>query len=53
MRTRAVQSVSSVSTDEELINVIKFQHAYQAAAHLLVTIADEMAQTLVTLRAKK
>jgi flagellar hook-associated protein 1 FlgK len=42
------QSVSAVSTDEELINVIKFQHAYQAAARL-VTIADEMAQTLIQL----
>jgi flagellar hook-associated protein 1 FlgK len=42
------QSVSAVSTDEELINVIKFQHAYQAAARL-VSVADEMAQTLVNL----
>ncbi|HEY4133106.1 MAG TPA: flagellar hook-associated protein FlgK, partial [Gemmatimonadaceae bacterium] len=42
------QSVSGVSTDEELINVIQFQHAYQAAARL-VTVADEMAQTLIQL----
>lgn len=42
------QSVSGVSTDEELIAVIQYQHAYQAAARL-VTVVDEMMQTLVSL----
>lgn len=42
------QSVSGVSTDEELIAVIQYQHAYQAAARL-VTVVDEMMQTLVGL----
>lgn len=42
------QSVSAVSTDEELVNVIQFQHAYQAAARL-VTVVDQMTQTLVQL----
>lgn len=42
------QSVSSVSTDEELISVIQHQHSYQAAARL-VTVVDEMTQTLVDL----
>ncbi len=42
------QSVSSVSTDEELISVIQHQHAYQAAARL-ITVVDEMTQTLVDL----
>jgi flagellar hook-associated protein 1 FlgK len=42
------QAVSGVSTDEELISVIEHQHAYQAAARL-VTVVDEMMQTLVEL----
>ena len=42
------QSVSGVSTDEELINVIQAQHAYQGAARL-VSVVDEMMQTLVDL----
>lgn len=41
-------AVSSVSTDEELVNVIKYQHSYQAAARL-VSVVDEMTQTLVNL----
>jgi flagellar hook-associated protein 1 FlgK len=42
------QSVSGVSTDEELVSVIEHQHAYQAAARL-VTVVDEMMATLVEL----
>ena len=42
------QSVSGVSTDEEMVSLIKHQTAYSAAARL-VKIADEMAQTLVQL----
>jgi flagellar hook-associated protein 1 len=42
------QSVSGVSTDEELIKVIQAQHAYQGAARL-VSIVDDMMQTLVDL----
>jgi flagellar hook-associated protein 1 len=42
------QSVSGVSTDEELIKVIEAQHAYQGAARL-VSVVDEMMQTLVDL----
>jgi len=42
------QSVSGVSTDEELVNMIKQQQAYQAAAKLIGVI-DEMAQTLINL----
>jgi len=37
-----------VSTDEELVSVIQHQHAYAAAARL-VTVVDEMMQTLVDL----
>ena len=34
------QSVSGVSLDEEMANMIKFQHAYNAAARA-VTVFDE------------
>jgi len=39
-------SVSGVSTDEELVSLIQHQHAYQAAARL-VTVVDDMMQTLL------
>jgi flagellar hook-associated protein 1 FlgK len=39
-------SVSGVSLDEEMSNLIKYQRAYQAAARL-VTVADEIYQALV------
>lgn len=42
------ESVSGVSTDEELISVIEHQHAYQAAARLVQVVSD-MTQTLVDL----
>jgi flagellar hook-associated protein 1 FlgK len=42
------QSVSGVSTDEELIDVIQHQHSYQAAARM-VNVVDDMMQTLVSL----
>jgi len=40
------QSVSGVSLDEEMTNMMKFQHAYQAAAKL-ITAADEMLDVLI------
>jgi len=39
-------SVSGVSTDEELVNLIRFQNAYAAAARV-VSAADEMLQTVI------
>ncbi|MEO8622109.1 MAG: flagellar hook-associated protein FlgK [bacterium] len=42
------QSVSGVSTDDELVNMIKQQQAYAAAAKL-IKVVDEMAQTLLDL----
>lgn len=42
-------NISAVSIDEELANLIKFQHAYSAAAKLVST-ADEMFQTLLETR---
>lgn len=40
------QSVSGVSTDEEMANMIKFQHAYNAAARALTTY-DEMLDKVI------
>lgn len=40
------QSVSSVSLDEEMTNMIKFQHAYNAAARMITTI-DEMLDKII------
>jgi flagellar hook-associated protein 1 FlgK len=42
------ESVSGVSLDEEMINLIKFQNAYTAAAKMITT-ADEMMQTVLQL----
>jgi flagellar hook-associated protein 1 FlgK len=40
------ESISGVSLDEEMINLIKFQNAYTAAAKLVST-ADELLQTVI------
>jgi flagellar hook-associated protein 1 FlgK len=42
------QSVSGVSTDEELVNLLKVQQSYTAATKLIKT-ADEMLQSLLSL----
>lgn len=47
--TNMRDAVSGVSLDEELTNLVKFQRAYQAAARL-VSVADELYQTLLSLR---
>ncbi len=47
--TQMRDAVSGVSLDEELSNLIKFQRAYQAAARL-ISVADELYQTLLALR---
>jgi len=39
-------SVSGVSQDEELSNMVKFQHAYNASARMMTTM-DEMLDTLI------
>jgi flagellar hook-associated protein 1 FlgK len=41
-----VQQISGVSLDEEATDMIKFQHAYQAAARVITTM-DEMLDTLI------
>jgi len=42
-------SVSAVSLDEEMINMIAFQYGYAAAAKL-IGVADEMLQTLLNVK---
>jgi len=42
-------SISGVSLDEEMINLIKYQHAFTAASKL-VNASDEMLQELLSLR---
>ena len=42
-------SVSGVSLDEELTNLIKYQRSYQAAAKM-VTVGDELLQTLLSIK---
>jgi flagellar hook-associated protein 1 FlgK len=40
-------SISAVSLDEEMTNLMEFQHAYEAAAKL-ITVADEMLDELLS-----
>ena len=40
------ESVSGVSLDEEMVNMIKFQHAYDASAKM-IQVADDMLDTLL------
>lgn len=44
--SRSRESVAGVSLDEETANLIKYQHAYQAAARVMTTI-DEMLEVLI------
>ncbi len=41
------QSVSGVNLDEEAANLLKYQQAYQASAHV-IQVADELFQTLIS-----
>jgi flagellar hook-associated protein 1 FlgK len=42
-------SISAVSLDEEMTNLMEFQHAYEAAAKL-ITVADEMLDELLSVK---
>jgi flagellar hook-associated protein 1 FlgK len=42
------ETLSGVSIDEEMINLVKFQNAYQAAAKLITT-ADDMMQSVLNM----
>lgn len=41
------QSTSGVSLDEEMTNLVQFQHAYNAAARM-ITVVDEMLETIIS-----
>ena len=47
--TEARDSISAVSLDQEMTEMIKYQHAYSAAAKLIST-ADEMMQALIEVK---
>jgi len=47
--TEQRDSVSAVSLDEEMIQLMKYQHAFSAASKLLTT-TDEMMNTLISMR---
>lgn len=42
------ESISGVSLDEEMVNLVQFQHAYQAAAKLITTV-DELLVTVINM----
>jgi flagellar hook-associated protein 1 len=42
------ESVSGVSLDEETVNLMKYQHGYEAAAKV-ISVADELLQTLMNM----
>ena len=42
------EEVSGVSLDEEMVNLVQFQSAYQAAAKIINTV-DEMLDSLMTI----
>ena len=42
------ESISGVSVDEEMVNLVKYQNVYQAVAKL-ITIADEMMQSVLNM----
>ncbi len=42
------EQIAGVSLDEEMVNMIKFQHAYQASARM-VSVIDQLLQTLIGL----
>jgi flagellar hook-associated protein 1 FlgK len=42
------ESISGVSLDEEMVNLVKFEAAYNAAAKM-VSMADDMLDTLMNI----
>ena len=48
--TSQQQSVSGVNLDEEMTNLMSFQRAYQASAHVVTTV-DQMIQTILAMKA--
>lgn len=46
--TTQLESVTGVNLDEEMVDLLKYQRSYQAAAKI-ITAADEMLQTLLSM----
>jgi flagellar hook-associated protein 1 FlgK len=46
---RRKESITGVSLDEEMSELLKYQHLYQAAAKL-ISIADEMMESLISIK---
>jgi flagellar hook-associated protein 1 FlgK len=44
--TTRKESTSGVSTDEEMVNLIQYQRAYEAAAKI-ISVYDEMLATII------
>ncbi|MEO8325830.1 MAG: flagellar basal body rod C-terminal domain-containing protein [Nitrospirota bacterium] len=42
------ESVSGVSLDEELTNLLSFQRSFEASARM-ITVADELMQTMLAM----
>ncbi|MBW1700778.1 MAG: flagellar hook-associated protein FlgK [Deltaproteobacteria bacterium] len=42
------ESISGVSLDEEMVNLVKYQHAYNAAAKL-ISLVDELLNTVISM----
>ena len=42
------ESISGVSLEEEMVNLIKYQNAFAAAAKL-INVADEMMETVINM----
>jgi len=40
------EQISGVSVDEEMTDLMKFQHAYEASARM-ITVVDEMLDTII------
>jgi flagellar hook-associated protein 1 FlgK len=49
MLLRQRDSVSGVSLDEEMTDLIKFQRAFEASARLITTV-DELLATVINLK---
>ena len=47
--TEQRDAVSAVSLDEEMVNLMKYQHAFSAASKL-IKVSDEMLNTLISVR---
>lgn len=46
--TTQLESITGVNLDDEMVDLLKFQRSYQAASKM-ITIADEMLETLISM----